>query len=99
MQDKHKLYDIILKPLMSEKASNMSDLNKKYVFFVRRDAKKSMISKSVEFIFSVKVDSVNIINTKAKKVRFKGVQGKQSSKKKAIVTLADGYKIDLSVGA
>jgi large subunit ribosomal protein L23 len=97
MKNKHDLYDVILKPVMSEK-SNILTAENKYTFFVDRRSDKSLITKSVEFIFNVKVSCVNIVNLKSKKVRFKGVKGSQAARKKAVVTLADGFKIDLTSG-
>jgi large subunit ribosomal protein L23 len=97
MKNQNNLYDLLIKPVMTEKSNDLSSRNK-YTFFVDRKSNKSLISRSVEFVFNVKVSDVNVLNSKAKNVRFKGVNGKQSSKKKAIVTLVDGYKIDLSRG-
>jgi len=97
MKNKHNLYDIVVKPVMSEKSNNLSALNK-YIFFVDKRSDKSSIKRSVEFIFDVKIDAINIINVRGDNVRFKGVKGKQAAKKKAIVTLAQGYKIDLTEG-
>jgi len=94
MQNKQDLYDVILKPVMSEKSNNMN-VDNKYTFFVDKRSSKSLVAKATEFIFNVKVQGVNIINSKQKKVVFKGVRGKQSSSKKAIVTLVAGDKIDL----
>jgi len=97
MKNKHDLYDVILKPVMSEKSNILTACNK-YTFFVDRRSDKSSVAKSVEFIFNVKVSCVNIVNLKSKKVRFKGVKGSQAARKKAVVTLADGFKIDLTSG-
>jgi large subunit ribosomal protein L23 len=97
MKNKHDLYDVILKPVMSEK-SNILTAGNKYTFFVDRRSDKSLIAKSVEFIFNVKVSCVNIVNLKSRKVRFKGVKGSQAARKKAVVTLSDGFKIDLTSG-
>ena len=97
MNNKHDLYDIIVKPVMSEKSNNLSSLNK-YTFFVDKRSDKSSIKRSVEFIFNVKIDAINVINVRGDSIRFKGVRGKQVAKKKAIVTLAKGYKIDLTAG-
>lgn len=95
---KHKdLYNLILQPVISEKANLLNSANK-YIFFVNKKTNKQLIKQSVEFIFNVKVDDVNTLNIIAKKIKFKGVRGTQNSKKKAIVTLADGYTIDLVKG-
>ena len=97
MKNKHNLYDVILKPVMSEK-SNILNGSNKYTFFVDKRSNKNSVTKSVEFIFGVKVSCVNIINLRSKNVRFKGVKGSQAARKKAVVTLVDGFKIDLSAG-
>lgn len=94
MINKHSLYDIILSPVMSEKSNNLNSLDK-YVFFVNRKSSKGVIARAVEYIFNVKVESVNVVNLKRRKVVFKGVRGVQPAKKKAIVTLRSGDKIEL----
>ena len=93
----NKAYQVILKPLVTEKSSVLSEYNK-MVFSVPINATKLEIKSSIEKIFSVKVKSVNTILLKGKIKRFKGVLGKRSNTKKAIVTLAPGNTIDLSVG-
>ena len=94
----NKAYQIILKPLVTEKATQLSEFNK-IVFSVPLSANKIDIKSSIEKIYSVKVLSVNTILLKGKTKRFKGVLGRRNSSKKAIVTLAPGNTIDLSVGA
>ena len=93
----NKAYQIILNPLVTEKATQQSEFNK-MVFSVPVNATKLEVKSSVEKIFSVKVTSVNTILLKGKVKRFKGVLGRRSNTKKAIVTLAPGNTIDLSVG-
>ena len=93
----NKAYQIILSPLVTEKSTQQSEYNK-MVFSVSINATKLEVKSSIEKIFSVKVKSVNIIITKGKVKRFKGVLGKRSNTKKAIVTLAPGNTIDLSAG-
>jgi large subunit ribosomal protein L23 len=95
----YNLYDIILEPIMSEKSSNLMASNNKYTFLVSKRGNKTSIAKAVEFIFSVKVKDVNILNIKARKVKFKGVVGRVASAKKAIVTLNDDCKLHLFEGA
>ena len=92
------LYDIIRKPILTEKATILSDTQRKYVFFVDKRATKNLISKAIETIFKVKVEAINVINMKGKTRRFKGVQGKRSDKKKAIVSLAEGHSINVIKG-
>ena len=93
----NKAYQVILNPLVTEKSTQLSEFNK-VVFSVPINATKLEIKTSVEKIFSVKVKAVNTILLKGKVKRFKGVLGKRSNTKKAIVTLAPGDTIDLSVG-
>ena len=93
----NKAYQVILSPLVTEKSTQMSEHNK-IVFSVPLSASKIDVKSSIEKIFSVKVKTVNTILLKGKSKRFKGVLGKRSDTKKAIVTLAPGNSIDLSVG-
>ena len=93
----NKAYQVILNPLVTEKSTQQSEFNK-MVFSVPVNATKLEIKTSVEKIFSVKVKAVNTILLKGKIKRFKGVLGKRSNTKKAIVTLAAGDTIDLSAG-
>ena len=93
----NKAYQIILNPLVTEKSTQQSEFNK-MVFSVTVNATKQEIKSSIERIFSVKVVSVNTILLKGKVKRFKGVLGRRSNTKKAIVTLAPGNTIDLSAG-
>ena len=93
----NKAYQVILKPLVTEKSTQMSEYNK-MVFAVPINSTKLEVKSSIEKIFSVKVKTVNTILTKGKLKRFKGILGKRSNTKKAIVTLAPGNTIDLSAG-
>ena len=93
----NRAYQIILNPLVTEKSTQQSEFNK-MVFSVPVDANKLEVKSSIEKIFSVKVVSVNTILLKGKVKRFKGVLGRRSNTKKAIVTLAPGNTIDLSAG-
>lgn len=95
--DLNKSYKIILKPLVTEKATKLSEFNK-VVFAVSLKSNKIEIKNAIEKLFSVKVKSVNIVNIKGKLKRFKGVLGKKNNIKKAIVTLAEGNSIDISAG-
>jgi large subunit ribosomal protein L23 len=95
--NQNKAYQIILNPLVTEKSTQQSEFNK-MVFSVPVDANKLEVKSSIEKIFSVKVVSVNTILLKGKVKRFKGVLGRRSNTKKAIVTLAPGNTIDLSAG-
>ena len=93
----NKAYQVILSPLVTEKSTQQSEFNK-MVFSVPVSATKLDVKLSIEKIFSVKVSAVNTILLKGKVKRFKGVLGRRSNTKKAIVTLAPGNTIDLSVG-
>ena len=93
----NKAYQVILNPLVTEKSTQQSEFNK-MVFSVPVNATKLEIKLSIEKLFSVKVKSVNTILLKGKVKRFKGVLGRRSNTKKAIVTLVPGNTIDLSVG-
>ena len=87
-----KYYDVILKPVITEKSMNaMSD--KKYTFLVHVDANKSMIKEAVEKMFAgTKVKSVNTMNLEGKNRRRGMVYGKTAKRKKAIVTLTEESK-------
>ena len=88
-------YDIILSPVITEKSSLASEANQ-VVFKVRRDATKPEIKAAIEQLFKVKVVGVNTLLRKGKTKQFRGVKGKQQDIKKAIVTLAEGEKIDVT---
>ena len=88
-------YNVIIKPLLSEKSVSIRERESKYAFIVNNKAAKSDIKKAVELGFEVDVKSVNTMLTRGK-VRRRGSRLSQSSlKKKAIVSLADGQKIKL----
>ena len=93
----NKAYQVVLNPMITEKATQMSEFNK-IVFSVPVSASKFDIKLSIEKIFSVKVKSVNTILLKGKIKRFKGILGRRANTKKAIITLEPGNTIDLSVG-
>ena len=90
-------YDTILAPVITEKATRLSELNK-VVFRVAQDASKDEIAAAVEELFKVKVTKVNTLNVQGKTKRFRGILGKRSDFKKAIVTLAEGQSIDITTG-
>jgi large subunit ribosomal protein L23 len=92
-----RLYDVIVAPVITEKATIQSEQNK-VVFTVARDATKPQIKKAVEKLFDVKVTAVNTLVRKGKTKRFRGIPGRQSDVKKAIVTIADGQSIDVTSG-
>ena len=88
-------YDVILSPHITEKTTILSEQNKT-VFKVALDASKDEIASAIEALYNVKVTKVNTIVTKGKTKRFKGIMGRRSDVKKAIVTLAEGQSIDIS---
>jgi large subunit ribosomal protein L23 len=90
-------YDTILAPVITEKATLLSEQNK-VVFRVAADASKDEIAAAVEALFKVNVTKVNTLNVKGKTKRFRGIVGRRSDVKKAIVTLAEGQSIDITTG-
>ena len=90
-------YDVILAPVITEKATKLSEANQ-VVFRVAQTATKPDIAKAVESLFKVKVKSVNTIRQKGKPKMFRGRQFVKSDSKKAIVTLVEGYQIDITTG-
>ena len=94
---KEKAYNVIVKPVVTEKSTTLSE-NNQIVFLVNINSNKIDIKKSIELIYGVKVSSVNIIRVKGKTKVFKGKVGKRSDYKKAIISLPKGQSIDLSLG-
>lgn len=92
-----KHYDIIVSPIITEKATVLSEQNK-VVFKVPLSATKDEVKAAVEALFKVSVVSVNTIRVKGKTKMFRGQPGKRSDVKKAIVTLARGQSIDVTTG-
>jgi large subunit ribosomal protein L23 len=90
-------YDVILRPVITEKSTMASEYNQ-VVFKVRRDATKPQIKAAVEQLFDVKVKAVNTLNRKGKVKRFKGVLGRRQDVKNAVVTLEEGQSIDVTTG-
>ena len=90
-------YDTIIAPLITEKATLLSDQNK-VVFQVAMDSTKEDIASAVEQLFKVKVTKVNTLIQKGKTKRFRGRPGRRSDLKKAIVTLQEGQSIDITTG-
>jgi large subunit ribosomal protein L23 len=90
-------YDVIVSPVITEKATNLSE-HDKVVFRVAPDATKPQIKEAVERLFDVKVKAVNTIVTKGKEKFFRGRKGRRADVKKAIVTLAEGESIDVTTG-
>jgi large subunit ribosomal protein L23 len=91
------MYRIIRAPVITEKATAVSEHNQ-VVFRVALDADKRQIKAAVEGLFQVKVDAVNTIRVEGKTKRVRGRPGRRSDFKKAIVTLAEGARIDVTTG-
>jgi len=89
--------DILLRPVVSEKSYGLLDEGK-YTFIVAPDANKTQIKMAVEEVFRVKVTGVNTLNRQGKRRRTRTGWGKRSDTKRAIVTLADGDRIDIFGG-
>ncbi len=90
--------DIIIRPILTEKMTNLKEAFNQYAFQVHRDANKIQIKKAVEERFNVTVTKVRTINVRGKKRRMGRFEGKRAAWKKAIVTLKEGDVIDLVTG-
>ena len=90
-------YDVIISPVVTEKATLASEHNK-VLFKVQAKATKPQIKEAVEKLFDVKVKSVNTLVRKGKNKMFRGNYGSQSDTKRAIVTLEEGHRIDVTTG-
>ena len=98
MSNLHKDHrDVLLAPVVSEKSYGLLDQNK-YTFLVRKDANKTEIKIAVEQVFNVKVTSVNTINRMGKRRRTRLGWGSRPSTKRAIVSVAEGQRIDIFGG-
>ncbi len=97
MSVKAELYDVIRKPIITEKATIASEANA-VVFEVAMSANKPMIKEAVEGLFGVKVKAVNTTITKGKVKMFRGRKGTRKDVKKAYVTLEEGNTIDVTTG-
>ncbi|MEQ1890575.1 MAG: 50S ribosomal protein L23 [Alphaproteobacteria bacterium] len=95
--NRERMYDIILSPVITEKATMASEHNQ-VTFRVADDATKPEIRQAVEKLFDVKVTAVNTLRQVGKVKRFRGKLGKRSDYKKAIVSLAAGHSIDVTTG-
>lgn len=92
-----RIYDIIRAPVITEKSTLVSEHNQ-VTFKVPLDATKPEIRQAVEEVFKVKVTGVNTLRSKGKTKRFRGIMGRRSDQKKAVVTLAEGQRIDVTTG-
>jgi large subunit ribosomal protein L23 len=94
---RERLYGVLLAPHITEKATMGSQYNQ-VSFSVAPDATKPEIKAAVEQLFNVKVKAVNTVVVKGKTKRFRGIAGRRSDWKKAIVSLAEGSSIDVTTG-
>jgi large subunit ribosomal protein L23 len=94
---REQMYDLVRRPVITEKATNLSEHNQ-VTFRVALNATKREVKVAVESLFSVKVKAVNTIRMQGKMKRVRGRIGHRSDYKKAIVTLAEGSKIDVTTG-
>jgi large subunit ribosomal protein L23 len=92
-----RAYDIILSPVITEKATELSEHNQ-FAFRVAKTATKPQIKAAVEILFGVKVTGINTITVKGKSKRFQGRLGRRPDVKKAVVRLADGQSLDYTAG-
>ena len=97
MSAKAEHYDVIRKPIITEKTTMASE-NGAVVFEVAIDSNKPMIKEAVEALFGVKVKAVNTLVQKGKTKRFRGIKGRRDDVKKAVVTLEEGHSIDVTTG-
>ncbi|MCS6763246.1 MAG: 50S ribosomal protein L23 [Candidatus Protistobacter heckmanni] len=95
----HRLMQVLLAPVISEKATQVADKNEQVVFEVIRDANKLEVKAAVELLFKVEVESVQILNQKGKEKRFGRFTGRRDHVKKAYVSLKPGQEIDFEVEA
>ena len=89
--------DILLRPVISEKTYRLAD-DGKYTFLVARDANRTQVRQAVEAIFGVRVTGVNTLNRPGKTRRTRNGLGKRKDTKRAIVSLAEGHRIDIFGG-
>jgi len=90
-------YDVILSPVITEKATRLSETSQ-VIFRVSLTATKPEIARAVETLFKVKVKAVNTLRAKGKRKAFRGKRYERSDIKKAVVTLVEGYQIDVTTG-
>jgi len=97
MKNQTFAYDIILSPVITEKSTNLSGLNK-ITFKVSKTASKILIKKSIEKLYKVNVIKVNTLISKDRLKTVKGKLATKSGYKKAIITLKEGQSIDIAAG-
>jgi large subunit ribosomal protein L23 len=94
--NKYQLARVLEAPIISEKSTNAAEKNKQFVFKVQKQATKKQVKNAVEVMFSVEVDSVQVLNVKGKQKRVGRSLGQRSDWKKAYVKLKPGHDIEFS---
>ncbi|WP_133511818.1 50S ribosomal protein L23 [Candidatus Thiosymbion oneisti] len=97
--NRERLMQVLLSPIISEKANIAAEVSARYAFRVVPDADKREIGRAVELMFDVKVDRVQVLNMKGKRKRFRQRMGKRPGWRKAYVRLQPGHEIDFGGGA
>lgn len=92
------LFDVIIRPLLTEKGTQMREEQRKVCLVVRNGANRKMVKRAVEEALKVRVEKVNILNVLGKKKKAGRFEGKRPDWKKAIVTLKEGEKIEMLEG-
>lgn len=95
--NQERIFQVLLGPVVSEKAANVAEAGNQVVFKVCRDADKREIKAAVQKLFNVQVEDVRTVNVKGKNKRTRYGVGHQSDWKKAYVRLAQGHEIDFAV--
>ena len=96
MTNAEQYYDVVRRPVVTEKSSGVQEARNQYTFEVAKAANKVEVRKAIETLFSVKVEAVNMITMRAKRRRVFGRPGHSPAWKKAVVTLKDGDTIDVN---
>ena len=94
----HNIYDVIVRPIITEKSTDQLDRHRKYSFVVARNANKVEIARAVEKLFPVKVESVRTMQYRGKERRVGRTLGRRAAWKKAVVTLHEGNTIEIFEG-
>jgi large subunit ribosomal protein L23 len=97
--NQEKMMRVLLRPVVSEKSTNLADASRQFVFQVAGDASKPEIREAVEKLFNVQVDAVRVASVKGKNKRFGAVLGRRKDWKKAYVRLKAGFDIEFAGGA
>jgi large subunit ribosomal protein L23 len=90
------LYNVLIKPIVSEKSNIVAEKKEEIVFKVLKSATKKDIKEAFELVFNAKVEAVSVINVKGKVKRFSRFTGKRADWKKAYISLISGQKFDLA---